>query len=73
MNARKQLEECAAACRNAQTTIEEMEKQIRAYEPNNTIRRETYGMISAAIDAMRKSVIDLKFCANNLYESLDKY
>lgn len=72
MNNRKTIEECAAACRNAQTQIEALEAEIRAFESESAIRRETYGIISAAIDAMRKAIIDLKLCANSLYESLDK-
>lgn len=72
MNTRKTVEECAAACRNAQTVIEELEKQIRPYETETPIRSGTLGIISAAIDAMRKAAIDLKFSADNLYKILDK-
>lgn len=72
MSVYKEIEETAAACRIAQLMIEECEEAAKQFEKNAIIRAKTFGMISAAIDAMVSARINLKFCADRLYKSLDE-
>ena len=69
----EEVESAAAACRNAQIFIEECTKVLKQYEARGIIRFTTYGMISAAVDSLTVSRVNLEFCANRLYSSLDEW
>lgn len=72
MSTYKEIEESAAACRNAQLSIEEIVKVLRPYEESAAVRAKTFGMISAAIDSLTVSRANLDYCANRLYKAINE-
>lgn len=72
MSTYKELEESAAACRNAQLSIEEIVKALKPYEESPAVRAKTFGMISAAIDILEYSSVGLEYCVNRLYKAIDE-
>lgn len=72
MSTYKQFEDAAAACRNAQLSIEEILTALKPYEESAAVRAKTFGMISAAINILESSSADLEYCVNNLYKAIDE-
>lgn len=67
----KEIETAAAVCRNAQTAIDECTKVLKRIENKAPVRIRTYGMISAAVEALILAQANLRFCTNILYKSID--
>lgn len=72
MSTYKEIEESAAACRNAQLSIEEIVKALKPYEESAAVRAKTFGMISTAIDILESSIAGLEYCTNHLYKAIDE-